>query len=674
MKRFNNIELGKRITMAMSVVTFLGILALFLQVAISTELTFRDTTVNQLKDTVQARAVIINNYISTVEEYMRGFAASEDVKNILRDPENPEYLQRVQKYIKDYAEVKGTFEGLYVANPETMVVAHTLEKDIGVYYRKGDDRTAFLAQILAADKTMTNRGIMVSPATGNMVISMYYSIFEDGKPLGYVGGAVYADEFMDAVTNMEINGLPDSEYIFLNAANNVYLYSENSELFNTETTVPAYLDIIEKCKNGGADVGDVSFKDENGKSCLVVFDYIPERNWVFMVKNTTADVFSSLYSVLLGMMIACAVVVALLAVVIFLIIRPIGKDLMKLENTIIKISRIELDAAEELAEFEGRGDECGKIAAAIAEVCTVLRNSTNDINRVLSEIAAGNLNVDVSEHEEFYIGDFAFLSDVLKKINSNLYSLMSNISEAASQVQSGSIQLANGAQLLSQGTIEQTAEIEGLTANIRAIEDKIKANAAECGNANKLMSKTFEQVNVAADKMTYLAEAMGNINSSFDKISGIIKTIEDIAFQTNILALNAAIEAARAGEAGKGFAVVADEVRNLANKSSEAVQDTAALIELSNNAVTEGTGITEQTGEAITSLNEFTTALMNIIGTIAAAGETQLGMVQQIHGELDKINDVVQTNSATAEESAAASEELTGQAEGLNQLIEKFTF
>lgn len=669
--KLNNLTISKRIGAVIIAVTLIGILSLILLSANKASGIIREQTINQLEDAVDARSVVIDDYIVSIEYDLARYGQSDEVKNALLNPEDPTAQERLQAFTIAFTKVSGDYEGLYTCDLETKMLAHSDPQYTGQYNRKGDAVKQLLDQILVEGK-ITNRGIMVSPATGQLIIPMYYPIYENGQPIGYVGSGVFAQKFMKEVTTMSISGLENPEYVCINAASKIYLYSEDDSLFNTETEDPAYLDIIEKVHNGGEMIGSYTYTDASGVKSLVVYKFIAERDWLFIVKDAEAEIFSSLQDMIITMIIISVVTILLVALAIILVLVPVGKELGKMEKIIRRISRMELEAVNDLAEFDNRQDECGKIADAIKYQCNTLKQTTADINRILGEMADGNLRVDVNAHEEYYIGDFALVADAIRKINANLISVMTNISDAAFQVRTGSEQVSSGAQSLSQGTIQQTASIEGLAGNIQTIEQTVRVNTDECRNANDLMAKTFAQVSSAIEKVNYLREAMGNINSSFDKINGIIKTIEDIAFQTNILALNAAVEAARAGEAGKGFAVVADEVRNLATKSSDAVSDTAALIEQSGLAVTEGEKTTKQTAEVIETLDEYTRSLRDIVNAIAESGNNQLKMVENINGEINMITDVVQTTSATAEESAATSEELTGQAVTLNELIGKF--
>ena len=287
-------------------------------------------------------------------------------------------------------------------------------------------------------------------------------------------------------------------------------------------------------------------------------------------------------------------------------------------------------------------------------------------------MANENFSVDVEKNKKYYIGDFEVIFEKLQVIKNNLVTVMEEIYMAADQVDAGSVQVASGAQLLSQGAMEQSSAIDEIVYNIRDIEDKVRNNSDNCADASSLMEKTAGYLADVNDKMQRLTGAMGNIDEASGKIKNIIKTIEDIAFQTNILALNAAVEAARAGEAGKGFAVVADEVRNLAAKSAEAVNMTAELVNRSVEAVQEGTEITEQTAVAMNELEDSANTVKGIVDQIASASAGQAEMVSRVNTDIVQISNVIQSNSATAQQSAASSEELSGQAGMLKSLISRF--
>lgn len=347
--------------------------------------------------------------------------------------------------------------------------------------------------------------------------------------------------------------------------------------------------------------------------------------------------------------------------------RSITKPLREIEKSAEKI----VDGDFEIAISYKSRDELGRLADAFRKMAETLKDVVTDASRLLSEMADGNFDVR-TRAEEHYVGEFQGLLSSIRKLNRDLSITLGQINRSADQVAAGSDQVSIGAQALSQGSTEQAAAVEELATTIAGISTQVKDTATDALEAKKQSTMAGDEAEECNQQMRDMMNAMEEITRTSDEIGKIIKTIEDIAFQTNILALNAAVEASRAGTAGKGFAVVADEVRNLASKSSVASQNTAELIESSIKAVSRGTQIADSTAQSLVKVVDEVRSASGKVDKIADAAEEQAGAIEQVTLGINQISSVVQTNSATAEESAAASQELSEQADMLKQLVAKF--
>ncbi len=625
-----------------------------------------------MTDAVESRAAIINEYVTSAEEYMTAFALGSEVRELLLNPEDFTLLEKAQQYTEDFAFVKGIFEGLYIATPDTHVLTHTSKEAVGMVTRTGESLNTFQDTILAQQR-LTNLGIMKSPGTGSMILSMYYPIFEDTTCIGYVGAGVYASHLMDALLNLDIKGLPDSEYVFLNVETGVYLYHQDESLLNTETADSGYKEIIRRIQTDDSiQASTYSYEDENGINQLVVYKYLKDRGWVFMVRDSATEVYGAVTKIRIVVGLLCAGMAAAIIFITLIILHREGKELMVVEHAIGHLGDLNLSADKDLEIFYGRSDEIGMIAQTTHHVCVCLRKTIDDIARILEEMADGNLTVDVTKNESYYIGDFKVLSGSLKSIHANLVEVIRDISSVANQVDTSANQVSMGAQALFQGTEEQTESVDGLVSNMTTITSQIQNSAVRCSNANHLVDKATGYAAEADTKMEQLIVSTKNIDKSSTQIVTIIKTIEDIAFQTNILALNASVEAARVGAVGKGFSVVADEVQNLATRSSEAVQNTNSLIKQSIQDVKTGTESTNLVVSAMQIINDCIQSIKTLMDEIETASVQQSEMIVLIENRIKEISEVVQANSSAAEESAAVSKGLSEQARTLNNLISRF--
>ena len=314
-------------------------------------------------------------------------------------------------------------------------------------------------------------------------------------------------------------------------------------------------------------------------------------------------------------------------------------------------------------------DELGTMAQKLQGSIESIQSYVHDIDVAMGLMAQGDFNISTSTE---FIGEFKSIERNLIDFSYAMSSALDQINIASTEVKAGSALVADSSQGLSQGSVEQAASIEELASTITEVSEKVNTNAQNAQRASELAQKVGAEMQTSNEQMSQLTLAMQEISDTSNEIGKIIKTIDDIAFQTNILALNAAVEAARAGSAGKGFAVVADEVRNLASKSAEAAKNTTTLIESSIAAINKGAKIAVGTADSLVLAVDGAKEVSETIVQIAKASEDQADSIAQVTMGIDQISSVVQNNSATAQQCAATSEQLNGQAETLRETVAQF--
>lgn len=350
------------------------------------------------------------------------------------------------------------------------------------------------------------------------------------------------------------------------------------------------------------------------------------------------------------------------------ITRGITQPVTELEQAARAMAKGEFSAVR--VAYDSR-DELGSLAGDIRSMVKTLTDVLQNETYILNEMAEGNFSVH-SERDEYYIGEFEQLMRSMKKINRGLSELLLQISRSADNVAAGSEQVSSGSQNLAQGTTEQAASVEELTCMMSGISDQAYRNSRDAQEASEKAQMVKENAAESSRSMQEMVNAMAEISGKSDEIRKIVKTIEDFSFQTNILALNAAVEAARAGDRGKGFSVVANEVRSLANQSSAASKSTAALIQSSLQAVENGRKIANEADNALSEVVSGIDNVSELLFHITDTSSKQFDANRQVTENINLISEVVQTNSATAEECAAASEELASQAQLLKELVSHF--
>lgn len=484
----------------------------------------------------------------------------------------------------------------------------------------------------------------------------------DGAVRGVAAADVYLDSISQIVSNIRIE---DTGGIFLvDTRTDTIIGDRDKEVVgkNLSESGGMYAYAGEQIKAGNTGLGLY------GDTYIQVAN-VEGSNWMAVAYVSKAEVLSELYDLTHTLTTVSVIAVLVLILLVVLLTQwIIGRPVKELSRVATRIAEGELD---QTIRYQS-GDELGTLAFNFNRVTEQLRNYIkyiDEISDTLGEIAQGNLAYELKSE---YTGEFARIKNALDAISVELNGAMGQLNASSSDVAAGAAQISQIAVNLSQGSTEQAAEVEALAGHISEVSDNVQKIAQDAQQTSSLSKEVREGLLLSNTKMQNMTEVIQKISDKSSEIHKIVKTIDDIAFQTNILALNAAVEAARAGEAGKGFAVVAEEVRTLAGRSAGAAKETTDLLGETISSMEDGVSAAEDTAQSMLAAAELAEKMGSLIDHIAENTKQQATTTTEISHGIDQIAVVVQSNVSTAESSAAASEELSGQANALRELVSRF--
>ncbi len=677
----NNAGKGMRLSIRSKIIMMcitIAVVPLFLSCLISVNFSVnngRATALEQMESRTDSIAQQVHSYVNEGYAVMESVAGSTDIRSLEPALQNNILAQTIQN--------NPNFILLYQQDTNGDQTARTSGK-LG----NRADRWWFIQEMQTRKPFVSTSYFDIN--TNEAVTSLIFPVWGQGMEASKLIGVLAADFSLSKLQEIvDQYNTHDMYTVVVDGDGNVVAHPEQeqvSQIYNylnstksssqgssttTHVELPEGLpELTKNLLNGHSGSDELNnIQGEPSIFCYTPVD-IPgdSADWGVITIALKSAVYASTYQLAYSIM---AVAVTLLILVIIFAVfyaRNLTRPLLALSQVANEIAEGNLNTSLNTK----RNDEIGDVSQALNK--TILRLKSyidyiDEITHALNQIADGNLCFELKYD---YAGEFHSIKDGLFGIRDNLSHLIFNTKSIAETVNREAYSLSNSSNALAQGTTEQAASVEELSASIAQILQNVKVNANNAQDAERFSVQAGEMVETGNKQMQQMVEAMNNISTSSSEISKIIKTIDDIAFQTNILALNAAVEAARAGAAGKGFAVVADEVRSLAQKSAEAAKNTTVLIERSIDSVEEGQKIAHDTAESLQAIVEGTSQTLHLVREIAAASSEQAMSIEQINIGVEQVSSVIQTTSATAGESANASSELSAQAGNLKDLMDRF--
>lgn len=617
---------------------------------ISAQINFT-SNMSSVKNSIKTSSVLAGSEISAnLDNYLKMVSVSgEDVTLSSSTETNEAKADRINELAEEYGFTSGNI----------------LDKN-GVSLKDGTDfgDREYVKQALAGNANISD--INLSKLTNKYGFSVAAPVknHESGEILGVVYYRMDID-FMEEITQ-SIN-ISDNSYAYIVDGTGAVIVHEDSSLITTANILEqtGELGVIgEKAISGEQGDGTYTYNGEK-----IICGYAPIANtngWSIIIAAPISDFSSSIYNTVIDIIVVVIVLVIISAILAGILAGTITKKIVVVKDTLEKLA--EGDFSSEIKEDSGKS-ELSVLINSTYSLKKTLTGIIGDSNKILGAMASYNLT---SKDMKNYPGEFNTIAESVNHINAILKSLIAEVKESANCVGVGAKELADAAESLSQGTVAQANSIMTVAHDVEDIAMRI-ANSSENGDkVNAKLGQLDGEINTGNEEMTVLLTVVKEVESMSNDIQKIVGTIDSIAFQTNILALNAAVEAASAGEHGKGFAVVADEIGNLANRCSESSKQTEELVSKCIEKIKKAKTCADSTFDCLSGIVKNSNEISEAFDKINKDTTEQATRSANVQREVNTISDIIQNNTAAAEETAAASETLSEQAMNLNELILQF--
>ncbi len=678
-----NLKMSTIITTIVSVVAAACILMLYLSASRSMMVSMRNTAVDNMQTSLEARTAIIEEYVDNAEKMLIAYSKAPVVAQLLKAPDDAQAVKAAQTYTENFYAGLDGWEGIYIAEWNTHVLTHSNPAVVGITTREGDPLKQ-LQDAMTAAGDIYNTGIIISPASQKLALSLYCPVYDtDGKTiLGYVGGAQFAESLKALLDGLSVKGMENARDYMINTATGVHIFDEDEERMATPIEDEMLLSVITAVTGGDSSSGNMEYISEEGEKSIAVYQAMQSRGWAVVLSDSQSDVYQEAYASRNLLALLCGGAYVLIVVLAWISVKICVKPLAVVERSIMRMKNLELKTPAELGRYVGGKSETGQIASAMDSLYDSLRGIVSTLQgcAVSLEQSTSTMN-DATNTLIEYVGD----------------------NSATTQQLAASIVTTNEAISIVVSEIEKISELVGYVVDkVKVGDEKGRELIRTADNMKSMAGNAMQEAGIKIQQnRSNMEAAMVNLQS-LTRINEMAKQILDIASQTNLLSLNASIEAARAGEQGRGFAVVAQEIGSLASNSSATARQISDICEEINSNIAnvqdcvddiisfmegdvskrfqEFAGIANEYGNSVadirSAIGEIAESSNGFVASIASI-QDRMGVIQSAAREnqegVDEIVTKVERTNTTAEELQNVSRTNRNNAKEISSVVERFT-